>query len=156
MLKSPLLLLALAGCGGGYEAGSYSTGLLFGDQDFPGTRLTHGCLDIALHADYGLEVDPTLDVSFGNRCVKPLDLDLRRLEITGVFANEERRQLSILDPRREMRRGLLGGKAAGVERLELVGGAGAQRICVSVEAIVDTWSEGPPSETCLPLPERAS
>lgn len=156
MHKLAIALVASAACGGGYKADSYSTNWLHGDLQFPGTRITHGCLDIALRAQYGIEVDPILDISFGNRCVQPMRVDLRQLEVRGVFANSERRTLQILDPRDEMRRGLLGGNAAGEERLELIGGAGALQVCVSVADIITSPSDGPPQETCLPLVQRAS
>ena len=156
MLKFAIPLFALMACGGGYKADSYSTSWFYGDLQFPGTRLTNGCLDIALRAQYGIQEDPILDISFGNRCVQPMRVDLRQLEIRGVFANSERRKLQILDPRDEMRRGLLGGNAAGMERLELVGGAGALQVCVSIANISAPPSEGPPQETCLPLVQRAT
>lgn len=150
MRSLPLLALSFAACGGGYQQDSYRTGLLAGDHKFEGTRLTHGCLDIALRAQDSLEGDPTLDVTLGNRCVKAQRVHIERLKIRGYFEDRTPVLLSFYDPVDEIHSALLGGKAAAHERLEVAGGYGAYQLCVSVDAILGEAS-GPPSETCLPV-----
>ena len=150
MLRSlALLALALAACGGGYQPDSFSTNALYGGHKFEGTRLQHGCLDIALRAQESLDGDPTLDVSLGNRCVSALKVNLGELRIRGLFAQGEPRTLGLYDPNDEIGSALLGGKAAAKERLEIAGAQGARQVCVSVEFITAARSAGPPQETCL-------
>ncbi len=61
MLRAfPIFALTLAACGGGYQADSFQTGMLWGGERFEGTRLSHGCLDIALRAQEQFEGDPQL------------------------------------------------------------------------------------------------
>jgi hypothetical protein len=153
----PIFALSLAACGGGYQADSYQTGAIWGDLRFEGTRLSYGCLDIALRAQESLEGDPTIDVSLGNRCPEALRVDLRKLQIRGHFDGEAPRRLSLFDPNNEIGNALLGGNAAASERLEITGAYGAYELCVSVDAIARTQNAGPPQETCLHVePAEAS
>ncbi len=148
MLRYALMFCTLTACGGGYDPGAFATSTIVGGQRFPGTRLQHGCLDIALRARATLQ-DPTLDVSLGNRCVEARWVDLSRLEIRGVFSRGESRTLRLFDPREEIGPALLGGRAAAKERIEIVGGLGATRLCISVEEIVKIDQAGPRQETCI-------
>jgi len=148
-LALPLLALPLLACGGGYQADTYSTNMLFGSLRFPGTRVQHGCLDIALQAQAGYGGDPTLDVSIGNRCVPALNVHLEKLVVRGVFDNGEAKTLSLYDPKFEIHGALLGGRAAARERFEIFGGEGAKTLCVSVAAITAERTAGPPQETCI-------
>ncbi len=145
----PILALSMTACGGGYAANSFQTGMLWGGMNFEGTRLSHGCLDIALRAQESLEGDPTIDVSLGNRCHRALNIDLGKLRIRGLFDGEAPQQLSLFDPNNEIRSALLGGNAAAEERLEVAGAHGAYELCVSVDEIVRARDAGPPQETCI-------
>ena len=143
-----LIMGSLLACGGGYDPGAFATSTIFGGRRFPGTRLQHGCLDIALRARANLH-DPALDVSFGNRCVEARWIDLSKLEIRGVFPGGESRTLSLFDPRGEIGPALLGGRAAAKERIEIVGGLGATQLCISVEDVIEIDQAGPRQETCI-------
>ena len=150
MLRAlPILALTLAACGGGYQADSFQTGMIWGGQRFEGTRLSHGCLDIALRAQEQFEGDPTIDVSIGNRCPEALHVNLGKLRIRGHFDGEAPKLLTLFDPNDEIGNALLGGKAAASERLEVFGAHGAYELCVSVDAIVAARNSGPPQETCI-------
>ncbi len=148
VFRYALLLSFFTACGGGYDPGAFATSTLYGGQQFPGTRLQHGCLDIALRAR-ATPQDPTLDISLGNRCVDARWVDLSRLEIRGVFSRGESRTLRLFDPREEIGPALLGGRAAAKERIEVVGGLGATQLCISVEDVVEMDQVGPRQETCI-------
>lgn len=152
----PILTLSLAlaltavACAG-YKANSFRTGAIWGGHRFEGTRLSRGCLDIALRAKEQFTGEPTIDVSIGNRCPEALHVDLGKLRIRGHFDGAAPKQLALFDPRGEIREALLGGNSAASERLEIFGAQGAYELCVSVDAIVATRNSGPPHETCIPV-----
>ena len=146
----PIFALTLAACGGGYRANSFHGYGIWGGAKFEGTRLTQGCFDVSLRARENDKGDPTLDVNLGNRCVQAQKIHLGRLRIQGYFDDGAPRHLSLYDPKREIRRALLGGQATAHERFEISGGQGANQLCVSLDEVFGGIT-GPPSQTCVPV-----
>ena len=93
-----LLLLLLAGCT--YTSGSFSD---FRGA-FPGTRQTIGCIDLAVgrSADPSAQ-GPAISYAFGNRCTRPVTIDLASIRAHGHDADGLEHTLVAFDPQQELR-----------------------------------------------------
>lgn len=147
-----LFALALSACGA-YQPGSFESTPALGRHEFRGERITRGCLDIALAAEYNTDAqDPALTVTLGNRCDHSLWVHLQRLAVVGTFDGGIGRRLSFYDPRQEIRSGLLEAHATASESFEVVGAHDARELCVSLERLADASSVGgPPPQLCIPV-----
>jgi hypothetical protein len=103
----PVLALALAACT--YHAGSFATRT---GGAFPGTRLTRGCLDLAV-----LVSPPHVTYSFGNRCAHHVTVDLASVRVIARDAAGGVTELTAYDPRHEIRPAALDALLAGWETI---------------------------------------
>lgn len=73
-------------------------------QDFPGTRLTVGCLDIAVELAREPRADgPVLGYTIGNRCDRVALVDLGAIVVDGTTLAGRPARLVPYDPDRELR-----------------------------------------------------
>ncbi len=134
MRGSTALALALVGgCIPAYEPGSL---LVLGDApDERGRRL--GCLDVRVQVIRDPAVPttwPVVGVDLGNRCRRPVHVDLRHVAVTARWTDEGPVRLSAFDPRRE------------IHAADLDGHARAREV-IAYEAPEDAW--GRPDEVCV-------
>ena len=128
-----LLVVAIAGCS--YSPDSFS----YPGRRFPGQRVTAGCLDIAVdrRPDYQ-ENTAVVEYQFGNRCDKPVMIDLGRVPVLGRTASGEERTLTPYDPKMEIRALKLDGRQAGGEAIAYPTTEPMVQICVDAAAISET------------------
>lgn len=105
-------LLALAACSP-YRPGSFQRGAT------PTTAVVNlGCLDVAADsAPDPVAAWPVLDLRFGNRCDRPVPVDLRRLSVVGQTAGGQQVALVPYDPGQVLRALPLEARTWGTERL---------------------------------------
>jgi hypothetical protein len=161
---STLVMVALAVCACGYQAGSFA-----GDATsaFAGARATVGCLDVSVAGRWSrasstgqTATGQAVVVDFGNRCDRPVVVDFTTLRAFGRDAGGREHPLAIYDPRGEIRPLSLEARSAGREVLELrrqaAAGATAARVrsaCVDVGRL--TRHAGPaPRWLCVSRPRQ--
>ncbi|HEY0477276.1 MAG TPA: hypothetical protein VGD37_07110, partial [Kofleriaceae bacterium] len=117
-MRLALLTCALLGCA--YQPGSFR----YPPQDFPGQRLTVGCLDLAVErrADLatGLARGPVLAYQFANRCDHPAMIDLAAVAVVRRDAQGVDVALRPYDPHAELHPVALDGRNVGTEALVYV------------------------------------
>jgi len=108
-------LVALGACHG-YRAGSFR-----GPQGrFVGEQVTLRCLDVAVSRSLdGAAQGPAVEVAFGNRCRRPVTVDLSRMQARGRDEAGQDVRLVAYDPRGEIRPLPLDGLLVGREVIEL-------------------------------------
>ncbi|HWU87388.1 MAG TPA: hypothetical protein VN253_08935, partial [Kofleriaceae bacterium] len=112
MLRRAILTGALAGCA--YQPGSFMHGS--GPQAvFAGQRATVACLDIAVARRPDYAASAVLQYRFGNRCNRPVQVDLRAAAVVGRLADGREEALAPYDPRLEMVPVRLDGRTSGGE-----------------------------------------
>jgi len=144
-MKNTWAVLALAGC----YAGNYSTLT----APFVGSRVTVGCLDVAVAlTDDETAPSPVVAYSFGNNCFHQTIVDLSAVRVFGVQADRTRVELAAYDPRRELRPMQLDALTAGSERIAYRSAAAPapQEVCVDLGRLD---ADAPPSEQwkCLTM-----
>ena len=141
-----LALLATTACGRPYEPGSFE-GLRV---TFAGGRGSAGCLDLAVDvayetcpADVECPEAPVATISLGNRCRHPIPIDVAQI----VFVSRPgERRLRIADPKQELHKAELDGRAMASERFELIGGSPEQdvtMVCANPGRITEPEWQGP-------------
>lgn len=122
------------GCGSAYEAGSFDD---YGRATEPRMRSV-GCLDVRLQPRGEGEVGRAwvaIDYELGNRCRRPIDVDLRAVAVWGE-AGRGMSPMDLYDPREEVVVATLDGETYASEALAYEPGDGAQeeiqRVCVDV------------------------
>lgn len=88
--------VAIAGCS--YHPGS------FRDREGPwsGTRVSSGCLDLAVSSTEVIDGSPVIAYSVGNRCDHKIDIDLGRLHVVARDSHGVATPLVAFDPRGEL------------------------------------------------------
>jgi hypothetical protein len=141
----------LLGACAAYQPGSFNSRLLPNESNFVGERLSYGCLDMAMTADYAdAAEEPSIGLAFGNRCNRDRWIDLRELQVYGEFPGGIRHRLALYDPEAEIRPALLPIRLAGYEQIEVVGGRGAEKLCADVGGLQKEY-RGPPVLLCSTL-----
>ncbi len=125
----------LAGCT--YKPGSFS----YPSKGFPGQRVTIGCLDIAVDRRADLEGAPVLGYQFGNRCDRPVSVDLSRAWVVGRLVDGNEIALTPYDPKLEITAVRIDGRMAGGEALRYTTSQPVAQVCVDVARLVDRVTE---------------
>lgn len=144
-VRAICLLVATAGCS--YRAGSFAA---LG-HDFAGQRLSLGCIDLAVARRPDGPLGAILAYDVGNRCDTPVWLDLASLPVVGHTDNAAI-ELAAYDPRGELRRLPIDGRALASETIEYRAllAVPFEDICLDAGRIVGAA----PSWTCVgPAPE---
>ena len=110
-VRAMCLVAAIAGCS--YRAGSFSA---LG-HDFAGERVSLGCVDLAVARRPDGPLGAILAYDIGNRCDTPVWLDLASPAVIGRVDNADI-ELAAYDPRAELRRLPLDGRALATETIE--------------------------------------
>ena len=105
------VLAAVGGCS--YRAGAFSA---LG-HDFAGQRVSVGCFDLAVARRPDGPLGAVLAYDIGNRCDTPVSLDLASVPVVGLVDNASI-ELTAYDPRAELRRLPLDGRATAMETIE--------------------------------------
>lgn len=139
------MLAVAAGCS--YRAGSFSS---LG-HDFTGQRLSLDCIDLAIARRPDGPLGAVLAYDIGNRCDTPVWLDLASPHVIGHVDNADI-DLAAYDPRAELRRLPLDGRALATETIEYRARVAVpfDDVCVDAGRIVG----GAPLWKCVgPAPE---
>lgn len=137
MLRMAILLLALSslllasGCT--YKPGSFA----HPQHTFSGQRTTVGCLDIAVQRRHvsGAKA-AVLAYQFGNRCDRPVVVDLLRVSVVGRTNAGSEIQLAPYDPDAELHAVRLDGRLTGGEAIAYPSAQRLHQICVDAASIV--------------------
>lgn len=132
MPRTVLLTSALVGCA--YQPGSFMHGS-GPEAVFAGERVTVGCLDVAVARRLDHEAGAVLQYRFGNRCNRPVQVDLRSAAVIGRFADGKEVALAPYDPRFEMRPLRLDGRLSGGEAIAYPTPQPVTQICVDAATI---------------------
>lgn len=132
MLRIAISLGALAGCA--YQPSSFRYGAGPG-AEFAGERATVGCLDVAVARRFDFASKAVLQYRFGNRCNRPVQVDLGRAAVVGRFADGREITLAPYDPELEVRPVRLAGRLAGGESLAYPTPSPITQICVDAASI---------------------
>jgi len=137
-----VLLAVVAGCA--YRAGSFESW----GHDFAGRQTTVGCLDLAIEPRLETASGPVLAYDFGNRCDRPVVLDLGS---TSVIAKTGGGNLAMvpIDPRHEIRALPLDARSVGAEAIAYridPPAAGVTAVCVDAASVV---GDTPPDWQCF-------
>jgi len=128
-MRAFLAGVLLAGCA--YQPSSFRS-----ETQFLGQRATTGCLDIAIERrDRSTVGEAVLAYSFGNRCDKPVIVDLASATVIGRRTDGGSLVLHPYDPRREIEPRWLDGRAVGRETLAYDAGVTLVDICVDAGSI---------------------
>jgi hypothetical protein len=130
-MRIALVSCALLGCA--YRPGSFTSNSPA--LDFPGQRVSAGCLDIAVDRRADMPVGPVLSYEFANRCDRAVTIDLAALAVVGRDAGGEERALRPYDPQRELHRVVLDGRSAGHEALAYPSNQHVQQLCVDAAGL---------------------
>ncbi len=131
-------LVVAAGCS--YHAGSYAD--LRGP--FPGTRVTVGCVDLAVGLGPESTVEaPVVAYGFGNHCRHAVMLDLATVRAVGHDAEDREHAMIAFDPNQELRPMPLDGMWSGREQVEYGQARGLEAVplvslCVDIGGIDGT------------------
>jgi len=106
-----LVLAATAGCS--YDPGAFA----YPGRQFPGQRVTVGCLDISVDRRADMDDKVVLDYQFGNRCNESVVVDLVRVPVSGRTTTGEEVTLAAFDPKFEIVALRLAARQAGGEAL---------------------------------------
>ena len=157
-----LLAAATAGCV------EYTPDSLLHRQRKWAIARTVGCLDVATEIvrDTAVpEASTIVDVTFGNRCMNGVHVDLSRVQVFARYRDGVRQELAVYDPKHEIETKQLAPAALGRELLEFDPKheeAGPTRVCVLVSGIdADRAGEAAPpmcfgvdGDTMLPIAEN--
>jgi hypothetical protein len=127
MLRFAVLTSALAGC-------AYRPGAM---RPEPGGQVvTVGCLDVAIARRLDHEANAVLHYRLGNRCNRPIQVDLAQVAVVGRFGDGSEVALAPYDPDLEIRAVQLDGRMAGREALAYSTPRPAGQVCVDAASIV--------------------
>jgi hypothetical protein len=133
MLRLAVLCYALAGCA--YQPGSFRYGA-GPAAAFAGQRATIGCLDVEVARRPDRDAGAVLQYRFGNRCNRPVEVDLHGVAVVGRLGDGRELLLAPYDPRLELRPARLGGRSSGGEAIAYPTPQPAARVCVDAASIV--------------------
>jgi hypothetical protein len=134
MLRTAVLTTALAGCTA-YQPGSFHRGPAPGVA-FEGERATVGCLDVAISRRVDYDASAVLQYRFGNRCNRPVEVDLQRVAVVGRFGDGNEVALAPYDPRLELRPVRVSGRRTGREAIAYPTPRPATQVCVDAASLV--------------------
>jgi hypothetical protein len=127
MLRLAVLVSALAGC-------AYRPGAM---QPEPrGQVVTVGCLDVAIARRLDHGANAVLYYRLGNRCNRPIQVDLAQVAVVGRFGDGAEVALAPYDPDLEIRPVRLDGRMTGREAIAYPTPQPAAQICVDAASIV--------------------
>ena len=106
-----LLVATTAGCS--YDPGAFS----YPGRQFPGQRVTVGCLDISVDRRADMDDKVVVNYQFGNRCNESVVVDLVRVPVTGRTTMGDEVTLAAFDPKTELIALKLGARQAGGEAI---------------------------------------
>jgi|MudIll2142460700_1097286.scaffolds.fasta_scaffold09400_2 hypothetical protein len=128
-MRAFLVGVLLAGCG--YQPSSFRS-----DVQFPGQRATAGCLDISIERrDRSTSGEVVFAYTFGNRCDRPVIVDLASVTVIGRQTDGKPLVLHPYDPHREIEPRWLDGRAVGRETLAYEASVMLVDICVDAGSI---------------------
>jgi hypothetical protein len=147
-MRLALLTCALLGCA--YQPGSFR----YLPQNFPGQRVTVGCLDLAVERRADLSAGPAhgpvLAYQFANRCERPAIIDLAAVTVVGRTPEGAEVGLRPFDPRAELQPVALDGRSVGAEALAYLPDAPADlplpQVCVDAATLAH---QGRPHWLCF-------
>jgi len=119
----------LVGCTA-YHPGSFTHGVAF-----IGQRATVGCLDVAVARRVDYESNAVLQYQLGNRCNRPVEVNLGRIAVIARFADGSEEVLAPYDPSFEIRPVRLTGRLTGQEAIAYPIPRRALQICAELSAI---------------------
>ena len=134
-MRTALVFVLLLGCS--YSPDSFD----YPGRWFPGQRVTVGCLDISVHRRPDLDVVKygtdavVLDYNFGNRCDKPVVVDLVRIPVIARTVDGDEVTLTPFDPNLEMIATTMDARAAGGEAIAYPFTEPVAQVCANVAAI---------------------
>jgi hypothetical protein len=126
------LICALAGCA--YQPGSFTHGFR-AEAALAAQRATVGCLDLAIARGPDLDASAVLRYWFGNRCNRPVRIDLQRVAVVGHLGDGREVALAPYDPQGELRSASLGGRRDGGEAIAYRAHGPVARVCVDAASI---------------------
>jgi hypothetical protein len=124
--------LVLASCA--YKPNSFQAA----DVPFRGFYLSVDCLDLGIDRRKRANDRDVIAYEFGNRCDKPVVVDLAAARVVGETHDGEEVALYAFDPLREIRSMRIDARASGRETIEYPSSSKLQRVCVDAAAIVHT------------------
>jgi hypothetical protein len=133
MLRTAVLASVLAGCA--YQPGSFTSGP-GPTAVFAGQRATIDCLDVAVARRPDHDGSAVLQYRFGNRCNRPVTVDLARVAVVARFADGAEEALAPYDPDQEIRPAQLAGRGSGGEALAYSTARRAAQVCADLSSIV--------------------
>ncbi|MDQ3363860.1 MAG: hypothetical protein M3680_00305 [Myxococcota bacterium] len=128
-MRMAILCCALVGCT--YKPGSFA----YPAKRFPGERATVGCLDVAVERRADLEAKAVLAYQFGNRCDRPVAIDLGRVTVIGRTVEGTEIKLSPYDPDLEIEALRIDARLVGAEALAYPSAQRLAQVCVDVSTI---------------------
>jgi hypothetical protein len=120
----------LTGCAA-YQPGSFTDG-----QSFPGSRVTLGCIDLAIERRADLIDAAVIDYRFGNRCTTQAPIDLAAVVVVGRTRSGEERRLAPYDPDRELKPLRIDGRRSGHEAIAYPSDEWLAQLCVDAGSLV--------------------
>jgi hypothetical protein len=133
MIRLAVLAAMLVGCA--YQPGSFAYGA-GPEAGFAGQRATVGCLDVAIARRADFDSNAVLHYRFGNRCNRPVEVDLLRVAVVGRLDDGSEIQLWPYDPNDEIRPARLPGRIVGGEAIAYPARQPLTQICVDAASIV--------------------
>ncbi|HEY5923140.1 MAG TPA: hypothetical protein VIV11_15785 [Kofleriaceae bacterium] len=132
--------LVLAGCA--YKPDSFRQG----SASFRGFYISVDCLDLGIdHRKRDNRMD-VIAYEFGNRCDKPVVVDLAAARVYGRTADGEEVELYAFDPMSEIRPVRIDARAYGREAIEYPSSHTLDRVCIDAAAIAHV---SPPNWICF-------
>jgi hypothetical protein len=125
----------VAGCAS-YSPGAFHAATGQNTAWYVGKKATIGCLDVAIDRRADYDGHAVVDYRFGNRCIRPVDVDLARVAVVGKLAGGTEVALAPYDPRLEIRAVRLDGRLAGGEAIAYPTPEPVARICVDAASLV--------------------
>jgi len=152
MRTAVLGLTLVAACS--YARGSFQ----YPGRTFPGTRMTAGCLDLAVARRDDYDGNAVIAYEFGNRCDRPTPVDLAYAKVTGRTSTGAEVTLVPFDPNGELRLMKLDARSFGNEALAYAFegqklGETIASVCVDLATIAH--AEGGAKVVCLAAPSPA-
>jgi hypothetical protein len=143
-MRSAWLLATLAGCA--YRASSFDAW----GHEFRGVRTSVGCLDLAIEWRAEPVAESVLDYDFGNRCDRPVVVDLLTPTVVGKTAGDDVAMVPY-DPLHELLPLPLDGRSLGTEAIEYrtTAATDVHAICVDAAAVASSAS---PAWLCVARP----
>lgn len=132
MLRIAVLTSVLAGCG--YRPGALIHGV--GSQaGLADQRVTVDCLDVVVARRPDYDGSVVLQYRFGNRCNRPVQVDLQQVAVAARLDDGREVELSPYDPQLELRPVRLAGRDTGGEAIAYPTQRPTTQVCVDAASI---------------------